>query len=231
LKLPPDLQDATFVERLNRFAARLVCDGREVTAHLANSGRLEELLRPENPMFLSPAPDGTDRKTAFDLVLIEVGGTLVSADARLPNRLLKEAIESDRVPEFAGYESVRQEVSFGESRIDLMLSGTQGLCYIEIKSVTLVDEGVGLFPDAPTERGRKHMRSLKTAVQQGHRAAAVFVIQRADAHALTSNRPADPAFCDALQDAVAHGVEAYAYRCQVSRRRIDLSGRVQVRLA
>lgn len=230
MRLPSDLREATFVERVNRFAARLVCDGREVTAHVANSGRLEELLRPENPMFLSPAPHGTDRRTQFDLVLVEVGGTLGSADARLPNRLLKEAIESGRVPEFAGYESIRQEVTYGESRIDLLLSGSQGSCYIEVKSVTLVEAGVGRFPDAPTERGRKHVQSLLRAIGEDHRAAAVFVIQRADAHALTPNRPADPEFCDALREAAARGVETYAYRCAVSRSRIELSGRVPVRL-
>ena len=119
MRLHPRLREATFLVRLNRFAARMRLDGHEVMVHVANSGRLQELLMPENPMWLAPAPQDAHRKTAYDLTLVEINGVLVSADARLPNALLREAIEADRLPEFAGHDTLTQEVTFEESRIDL----------------------------------------------------------------------------------------------------------------
>ena len=192
MKLHPLLEEATFVSRLNRFAALMRRDGQEVVAHVANSGRLRELLRPENPMLLAPAPDGAHRKTAYDLALVEVDGVLVSLDARAPNTVLKEAIEAGRTPELAGYDTLAQEVALEGSRVDLLLSGRSGLCYVEAKSVTLVEKGVGLFPDAPTERGRKHVGSLEKAVRQGHRAAVVFVIQRGGCPGVLAERGRRP---------------------------------------
>ena len=138
-------------------------------------------------MLLAPAPQGRHRKTAYDLALVEVSGVLVSVDARLPNALFREALDAGRTPEFAGYDSVVPEVTVGHSRVDLLLSGQSGLCYVEVKSVTLVENGTGLFPDAPTERGRKHVLTLQKMVECGHRTAVVFVIQRPDAKEFSPN--------------------------------------------
>ena len=230
MRLCPHLQKATFAARLNRFAALMIVDHQEVMAHVANSGRLKELLRPENPMWLAPAPEGSPRKTAYDLVLVDVDGVLVSADARLPNALLIEAIEANRLPPFAGFDTILREVALEDSRIDLLLSGSSGGCYIEAKSVTLVEDVVGLFPDAPTERGRKHVSSLVKTLQRGQRAAVVFVIQRADALFFSPNERADPQFWAILRDAAACGLEVYAYKCEVTMSRIDISDAVPVSL-
>ena len=230
MRLHPQLAQATFIERANRFAALMRLNGRDVMVHIAHSGRIRELLTPENRMFVSPARNTKSRKTSYDLALTEVGGVLVSADALVPNTLLREAIESARIPEFAGYDALEQEVRFGDSRVDLVLRGASGVCYIEAKSVTPVEDGVGLFPDAPTERGRKHVLSLIKAVGMGHRAAVVFVVQRPDVRAFSPNRRADPRFCQVLEDAVAEGVEVYAFRCAVSRSRIDITDALPVRL-
>ena len=143
---------------------------------------------------------------------------------------MQEAIEAGRVPAFADYDTLRREVTFEDSRIDLMLSGRSGRCYIEVKSVTLVEGGIGIFPDAPTERGRKHLFSLQEAVRQGHRAAVVFVIQRPDAHVFSPNRSTDPEFCTTLGEVIEHGVEAYAYRCEVSLSKIELADPVPIKL-
>ena len=221
--------EATFVERPNRFAARVMVHGREAVAHVPNSGRLKELLRPDNPMLLAPARRLDGRKTAYDLLLVEVDGVLVSADARLPNALLAEAIRDGRLPAFAEYREIRAEVTFEDSRLDLALSGQAGICYVEAKSVTLVIDGVALFPDAPTERGRKHLAALARAVERGHRAAAVFVVQRPDALWLSPNRASDPGFCQQLDAAVAAGVEVHAYRCAVTREEIALAEAVRIR--
>ena len=181
-------------------------------------------------MLVAPAPPGTSRKTDYDLTLVNANGVMVSADALLPNGLLREAIEADRLPEFVGYDRIQREVPLHDSRIDLMLSGPVGRLYIEAKSVTLVENGVGLFPDAPTERGRRHVLCLEKAVRQGHRAAVVFVIQRGDARSFAPNVPADPRFGEAMRNAVSAGLEAYAYRCAVTRAGVDISDPVPVRL-
>lgn len=230
LRLPP-LVEAKFIDRPNRFSAVFECGGRTVTAHVANSGRLGELLAPENPMFLSAVDGSSGRKTSHDLVLVQVSDVLVSADARLPNLLVKEAIESRRLPELSGYDLVRSEVTLERSRIDLLLSRDGGpLCFMEIKSVTLVEDGVGLFPDSPTERGRRHVGELAVAAQRGMRAAVVFVVQREDVDAFEPNRRADLKLCEALDLARRQGVEVYARRCRVSQDHVELADSIPVRL-
>ena len=223
------LVEGRFISRLNRFAGLVDIDGRELMVHIANSGRMRELLVEGNRVWLRPAL-GDHRKTAFDLALVDLGNSLASADARLPNSLVHEALDENRIPQFAGYDSIRREVVYGESRLDLLLKGPGGACYIETKSVTLVVDGVGLFPDAPTIRGAKHVGSLAKAVGEGHRAAAVFVVHRDDAVAMAPNDIADPQFGVALRQAVAEGVEVYAYSCHVDVEHIVLADRLPVRL-
>lgn len=230
MRLSDNLQKARFVSRLNRFAAVMDVAGQEVMVHIANSGRLRELLKPENPMWLVPALNTENRKTKYDLALVELDGTFVSADARLPNVILREAIENQSLVDFAYYEFSRSEVTFGESRIDLLLRAKDGFCYVEAKSATLVHDGVAIFPDSPTQRGRKHLYSLMDVVSQGHRAAVVFVIQRMDAESLSPNRKSDPEFCDALLKASSQGVEIYAYTCKVNLRTIEIDKKVPVDL-
>ncbi len=228
MKLNPHLVEARFVRRLNRFAALMDCRGARVQAHVANSGRLAELLSEENRMFLTPAGNRAKRKTAFDLTLVEVGGVLVSANAQAPNTLLREAIDAGVLTELSGYESAAREVRFHDSRLDMMLARPGETCYVEAKSVTLVQDGVALFPDAPTERGRKHVGSLARAVAEGHRGVVVFVVQRPDAAKLRPNVEADPEFCAALAAASASGVEVYAYTCRVSLTDVCISQSIPV---
>lgn len=229
MKLSPDLVEATFIRRLNRFAANLEVDGREVMAHLANSGRLGELLVPGYRMLLKPV-GGDHRKCPFDLALVDLGFTLCSADARLPNVLLAEAIESGRVAEFQGYSRVRREVTYGDSRLDMLLEGPGQSCFVETKSVTLVEDGLALFPDAPTLRGVKHLNSLIHAKEEGYRAAVVFVIQRSDAKEFSPHDVADPLLGETLRKAVGAGVEAFAYCCTVTRQEILLANRILIKL-
>jgi len=215
LELGNNLIYGRFVERVNRFLALVDIDGREVCVHVANSGRMKELFLPGVRVLVKPAP-GEHRKTKFDLALVDLGFTLVSADARLPNTLVAEAIAEGHLSQFSEYSEITREVPFGESRLDLMLNGGTGKCYIETKSVTLVEKGMGLFPDSPTIRGAKHLQSLATAVEAGHRAAVVFVVQRADVSAFATNDPADPLLSETFRWACSSGVEAYAYSCRVT---------------
>ena len=223
------LVEAHFIRRPNRFGAFVSIDGVETYIHVANSGRMRELLVEGRRMYLKPAP-GNNRKTAFDLALVDLGHTMASADARLPNLLVYEAIKDGRLPDFGGYDTHVREVTYGESRLDIVLYGTPGTCYIETKSVTLVVDDNGLFPDAPTTRGRKHMESLSKAAREGHRAAVIFVVQRDDVRRFAPNDAADPEFGVALRQAIDDGVEAYAYKCNVTTREISLADRLPVGL-
>lgn len=229
MKLHPQLVEARFLIRLNRFAALVALDGQEVMVHIANSGRMRELLVPGRRLLLTPAA-GEHRKTQFDLALVDLGTTLVSADTRLPNGLVTEALADGQLPQFQEYPEIRREVRYGDSRLDLLLDGPGGRCYGEVKSVTLVVAGSGLFPDAPTVRGVKHLKELSRAVAEGHRAAVVFVVQRADAVAMSPNDAADPAFGAALRAAQAAGVEIYAYNCAVSPSEIRLASPLPIKL-
>jgi sugar fermentation stimulation protein A len=178
-------------------------------------------------VLLRPVSD-PGRKTGFDLVLVDLAGTLVSTDARLPNTLVEEALREGRLSPFVGYDDIRGEVQYHESRLDFALKKSGQRCLIEVKSVTLVEGGLALFPDAPTKRGHRHVQELRRAVRTGDRAAIVFVVQREDARAFTTNDGADPAFARALRCALAQGVEVYAYACRVSRHEVRLGWPLKV---
>ena len=229
MRFPP-LVEGRFIKRLNRFAALVDVERREYLAHVPNSGRMGELLIPGFRVLLAPAPQGTSRKTSFDLALVDTGTALSSADARLPNKLVDEALTRKRLPQFADYPVARGEQVFGESRLDFLLEGPKGKCYVETKSVTLVEDGVGLFPDAPTIRGVKHLRSLMAARDAGYEAAVVFVIQRADAEAFAPHDVADPLLGRTLREARDGGVAIWAYRCSLTERSIELAEAVPVLL-
>jgi sugar fermentation stimulation protein A len=225
------LQPARFVRRDNRFRVTVAMGGQHVAAHLPNSGRLGELLTPGRPVWLRPASSQA-RRTGHDLSLVEYAGTLVSVDARLPNRLLHEALLAARLPALRAYSDIRRESHRGDSRLDFLLQGASGeRCWLETKSVTLVEEGVALFPDAPTARGRRHLVELQKAIAAGERAAVVFVVQRCDARAFSPHPTADPAFSQTLSEAHASGVMVWAYDCEVSVSSVTLRGPLPVRLS
>lgn len=224
----PALIPGRFLRRDNRFRATVRVDGHEAWAHLPNSGRLAELFTPDRPIWLAPAAD-PGRKTAYDLKLVDYHGVLVSVDARQPNPLFAEALVAGCCPGF-NYPVVRREVPYGRSRFDFCLSGPDGRCWLETKSVTLVQAGLALFPDAPTSRGRKHLHELIAARAAGDRAAVVFVIQRPDALAFSPYAQADPGFAAALVQAAAAGVELHAFTCAVSLAGITLAHEIPVHL-
>lgn len=170
------------------------------------------------------------RKTAFDLRLVRIDNVLVSCDARLPPSLIAEAQVLGKLPQFSGYPVIETEVTFEESRLDLCFSGPGGRVYVETKSVTLVCDGTALFPDAPTTRGAKHLRTLMKVVDQGHRAAVIFVVQRPDAQLFTPHKSADPGFAATLEQAAEMGVGVYAYGCRVTLKEITLGACVPVEL-
>lgn len=227
MRMPEPLRAARFIRRDNRFRVVAELDGRPVMAHLPNSGRLGELLTSGRELRLAPMPNPR-RKTPFDLKLVRYAGVWVSVDARLPNPLFAEAFQVNPLPGFEGYTHVDPEVVLDDSRIDFQLTGRAGRCWVETKSVTLVEEGIARFPDAPTERGRRHLGTLARAVGGGDRAAVVFIVQRPDAHEFRPHAEADPEFAQALRQALMAGVAVQACRCRVSEYEIAIDAFIPV---
>lgn len=228
---------ARFLQRPNRFVvhARLEAEGeaggREVVAHLADPGRLKELLIPGVRMGLRPEPPSTTRKTRFTAMVVEApeadGGEWVSVNTTVPNLLVREALAEGVLEEFAGWRLVRHEVPWGSSRLDFLLESDDGRhLYVEAKSVTLVEEGVALFPDAVTARGARHLEELMDAVEEGHEAAVLFVLQRPDASRIVAAGSIDPVFSETLARARQAGVRVLGRRCSVRWDGIRLGGSV-----
>jgi sugar fermentation stimulation protein A len=227
----PALLPAVFLRRDNRFYATVRLEGREVGAHVANPGRCQELLVPGGTVWLAAAQPGPARKTAYTLALAEHRGALVSMRSFLANDLVAEALAQALAAgePFLGMAiaAVEREVRRGHSRFDFRLTLADGaLCWVEVKSVTLVEGRVALFPDAPTARGARHLSELAELALAGARALALFVIQRPDADRCAPHAVNDPAFARALGAAVSAGVEARALRCRVSLQEIAVEGEV-----
>lgn len=220
LAFPAPLRRATFLERPNRFLLRVRLDGEAIPAevHLADPGRLVELLVPGRSLWIREAASPT-RRTKWSAVLVETpdGGGLVSLDTTLPNRFILEALQAGVLDELSGWTLVRAEFPLGRSRIDFLLARGEERLALEVKSVTLVEEGVALFPDAVTARGARHLRELaEVARRPGWQAAVLFVLQRDDARRIEAARSIDPAFADALAEAKAAGVRVLGRRCRVA---------------
>jgi len=217
---------AEFVSRPNRFLGRVRIDECQTECFIPNPGRMGELLRPNTRVYLTRRNQG-NRKTAYDLSLVDLDGTLVSVDSRVPNRIASEAIERGSIPEFTGLSVERAEYTYGDSRLDFLLSGEGEQLLLEVKSCTLVRQGMALFPDAPTRRGSKHLRTLMAGLQLG-RAALLVIIQRSDVESFKPNEATDPIFTEALRETSILGVEVYAYRTTVSIEGITLDRSVPV---
>jgi sugar fermentation stimulation protein A len=227
MRNPLALERASVLRRVGRFRVEVETGSGVLPVHVANSGRIEELLMPGSPALLRHASNPA-RQTAYDLVLVCVDGNWISADASLPNTLVKEALLADRIPSLRGYTDLRTEPRVGGSRVDLLLTGPGGRCWVEVKSVTLVEDGVALFPDAPSSRAVRQLRDLEDAASRGDKAGVIFVVQRADANALRPNDAVDVVFGKALREAVTGGLFVLAYRCRVSPEAIELADEIPV---
>ena len=194
----PNIHRAAFVERPNRFVARCLLRGEPITVHVKNTGRCRELLVPGAEVWLTRS-DNPARKTAFDLIAVQKGPRLINMDSNAPNAVFGEyAREGKFLPDA---QNVRSEVRWGDSRFDFCLESGGKTHFIEVKGVTLEENGAVRFPDAPTERGVKHLRELQRAAAEGYGAHAVFIIQMKDVTQLSPNDDTHPAFGTALREA------------------------------
>jgi sugar fermentation stimulation protein A len=221
------LVEAAFVARPNQLIVEACISGRLVRAHMADRGRLLDLLTPGARLLLAPR-DELGRKTTFQVVGVYSGAELVSLDTHLPNRLMLAALAAGALPQFARYSRVQREVAVGAHRLDFRLGEGLSSCLIEVKSAGKVVAGVASFPDAPTERGRAHLELLAGMAAGGQRCALVFIIQRHSAAAMVPDEATDPAFARALRHAIRSGVEAYAYLCPLTPEGLTLGPPVPV---
>ena len=215
-----------FRNRPNRFIAHVEIDGREQVVHVKNTGRCRELLVP-GAMVWCQRSDNPARKPQYDLITVRKGQRLINMDSQAPNAAAREWLASGGLGKI---DNLRQETVYRDSRFDFSFTREGRTCFLEVKGVTLEENGVCAFPDAPTQRGAKHLRGLAEAARQGCGAYVLFVIQMTDVKYLHPNDRTDPDFGAALREAAAQGVKVLAVRCLVSEDEMYISGSVPVRL-
>ncbi len=200
---------AVFLRRPNRFIAEVDIDGHRETVHVKNTGRCKELLIPGCEVWLT-APGTPNRKTKYDLVAVRKDtGILFNIDSQAPNKVVKEWLDGK------GYDKVIPEYTYGDSRIDFYMERGDERFLMEVKGCTLEVDGIGYFPDAPTERGVKHLRELTVAVKDGYRAMLAFVIQMDGVSVVRANISTHAEFGVAMEEAMAAGVEVLFLKCHV----------------
>ena len=216
----------TFLNRPNRFIAHVLIDGNEEICHVKNTGRCKELLTPGATVWCEKVSN-PNRKTKYDLICVQKDQRLINMDSQAPNAAAKEWLESGGLGKI---ENLKGEVTHGDSRFDFAFLKDGKQCYLEVKGVTLETDGVCAFPDAPTQRGAKHLRGLQKAVEEGCDGYVLFVIQMADVKYLHPNDATDPAFAMALREAATAGVTVLAVDCAVTPDTMTLRTPVLVKL-
>ena len=207
-----NMTPGTFLARPNRFIAHVEIDGQTEVVHVKNTGRCRELL-PVGAEVWCQKTDNPSRKTKYDLITVRKGSRLINMDSQAPNLAAKEWLSCGGLGEI---QNLRAETKHGDSRFDFSFTKDGKTCFLEVKGFTLENEGVCAFPDAPTERGAKHLRGLTEAAKEGCGTYVLFVIQMADVKSLHPNDATDPEFGKALREAAANGVEVLAVDCRVT---------------
>jgi len=208
----PNMIPGTFLARPNRFIAHVEIAGQTEVVHVKNTGRCRELL-PVGAQVWCQRSGNPARKTKYDLITVRKGSRLINMDSQAPNAAAKEWLAAGGLGEI---ENLRAETKHGDSRFDFSFTQDGRQCFLEVKGVTLETDGVCAFPDAPTERGAKHLRGLTEAAREGYGAYVLFVIQMADVKYLHPNDATDPEFGKALREAAANGVTVLAVACDVT---------------
>ena len=213
-----------FLERPNRFIAKVEIAEESLTVHVKNTGRIRELLVPGAEVYLEKAAN-PERKTPYDLIAVRRGDSIVNIDSQAPNTAAEEYLRK-RYPRA----DIRREVRHGDSRFDFYVEEDGKGTFIEVKGVTLIKADHVEFPDAPTERGTKHVRGLRDCLAEGYGAEVLFVVQLRGARYFCPNRDTDPVFSDELAQSFAAGVDVRAVECEVSQDRMDICGEIEVRI-
>ena len=220
-----DVYKGKFLERPNRFIAICEINGKEEICHVKNTGRCRELLVEGATVYLEKSSN-TNRKTQYDLVCVEKNNKLINMDSQIPNYVVTESL--DKI--FNDITYVKQEHKYGNSRFDIYVETKTDKIFVEVKGVTLEDNGVVRFPDAPTERGIKHLKELQKAVSEGYRACVVFLVQMQDVKYFEPNYETHPEFASELKKAYENGVEIFVYDSIVTHDEIKLNKSVKIKM-
>lgn len=213
---------AKFLERPNRFQGYVELNGERILTRVPNTGRCKEILI-EGCTVLLRQEDNPTRKTKYDLIGAYKGEKLIIIDSHIPNKVVEEALINKKIEKLVQYTTIEREKTYGKSRFDFRLSNELGEIYfLEIKGVTLENNKHCKFPDAPTERGKKHILELVDAVKEGYKGGILFLIQLEDVEDFTANFETDPAFGEALKFAALNGVDIFVYNCKVTEKEITL---------
>ena len=222
-----EILEAKFINRPNRFNALVELEGEEITVHVPNTGRCKELLV-EGVKVLLRKENNPTRKTKYDLISVYKGNELISIDSQIPNKVVMEALQNKKIEKLIRYNNILKEKTFGNSRFDFKLSNDNGEeYYLEVKGVTLEEDGHAMFPDAPTERGRKHLLELIEVKKSGRGAGVLFLLQMNNMKDFAPNDERDNEFGKALREARDNGVDIFVYECLVERDGITLTKEVK----
>lgn len=224
-----DIREAVFIERPNRFIARVLLGGCEETVHVKNTGRCREILVPGTSVILEHSKN-PDRKTKHSLIAAYKGDKLINIDSQAPNTVVFEALAKGQISEIGKVMFAKREVTFKDSRFDLYYENEGVKGFIEVKGATLEEDGVAMFPDAPTERGTKHVYEMVRAVENGYKGNILFLIQLQGVRYFTPNDRMDPEFAQALKYCSTKGVGILAYDSIVYKDEIILNKRISVLL-
>ncbi|MBE6895450.1 MAG: DNA/RNA nuclease SfsA [Ruminococcaceae bacterium] len=222
-----NIYTAKFLSRPNRFIAHIDLDGKKEIAHVKNTGRCRELLTENATVFVQKS-DNPNRKTKYDLIGVLKGEKMINMDSQIPNKVFGQWAETSGF--FGDLKLIKAEKTFGSSRFDFYIETEKDKIFVEVKGVTLENDGVVMFPDAPTERGVKHINELCTCLESGYKAYIFFIIQMDNVKYFTPNRQTHPAFADALKNAAEKGVGVYALDCKVTQNSIVADKFVEIKL-
>ena len=220
-----NIQRAIFLRRPNRFIAHIEVDGREEVCHVKNTGRCRELLTDRATIYVEHH-DNPKRKTKYSLIVVEKGDLLINMDSQAPNKVVGEWL-LEKEP-FGKVKLLKPECTYGSSRFDFYLETEAEKIFIEVKGVTLEEDGIVRFPDAPTERGIKHLEELCACVEAGYKAAVIFVVQMEGMQHFEPNDRTHPQFGEALRQARKAGVEVLAYECKVTPSSLEITKSIPV---
>ena len=229
MKFNKNIYEATFINRPNRFNAKVLFENEEIIVHVPNTGRCREILKEGTKVYLREELNPT-RKTKFDLIAAVKDNILINIDSQIPNKVVNEALINKKIKGLEKYVNIEKEKTFGKSRFDFKLSTDDNsqIYYLEIKGVTLEKDGKSKFPDAPTERGAKHLLELIEAKKEGYGAGILFLIQIENVFSFEPNIETDPEFTKALKLAKEKNVDIMAYNCKVEKDSIEINNIVDI---
>lgn len=220
--------EGIFLERPNRFIAKVLIDGKEETVHVRNTGRCKELLIPGTKIILEDCSHNVNRKTKYSLIGVWKANKLINMDSQVPNKVVFDAIEQGHINNISNVSFIKREVTFGKSRFDIYFESGDKKGFVEVKGVTLEKDSISMFPDAPTDRGRKHVLEMIEAVKEGYRGIIFFLIQMDKVNLFKLNWEMDPKFSQAVKLASENGVEIMAYNAIVSPNSINIGKNIDI---